>query len=510
MRCFLLATLLALATPTLARADLAPAMSCAEITGASITAGDFPAHCIISGIIGQRIGAGGVMFGARFELRLPNDWNGRFYFQGGGGTDGAVLPAYGDRSVPVGTMPALARGYAVVTTDGGHEDNDSSFGLDPQARIEWGYGAIDEVTRAAKQIVTTYYGKPPAFSYFVGCSNGGRQGMMMSQRFPEYYDGIVAGDPVFRLSRSHIASAWDMRIFTAIAPPDADGKPILARAFSNADLGLLSQDILKVCDAADGLRDGLIADPIHCVYDPNRLACTGAKTDSCLSVPQVAALQSYVTGPRDSAGRPLYATWPWDSGFGSANWRAWKLGTSTNSVPNAIKAGLSNNAIRYLMLTPPDPGFNELDFDFDRDPQRMAPAAAFADAVSTDLTAFLARGGRLIFYHGASDPAISVNDTIHYYENLTAASGGHEETEKFARLFVVPGMTHCSGGSGLDSFDVLSALVAWVEHDRPPDRVIATGTLFPGRSRPLCPYPTHAQYDGSGNPEDAASFLCRP
>ena len=221
----------------------------------------FPAHCVVRGTIEKRIGVGGVQFGSKFELRMPVAWNGRFMFQGGGGTDGAVLPAYGDRNQPIGNVPALAQGFAVVTTDGGHEDNDASFGLDPKARIDWGYHSVVVVTHAAKQLVRQFYGRAPDHSYLVGCSNGGRQGMMMSQQFPEEYDGIVAGDPVFRLSASHVASAWDIQTFTAIAPKGADGKPVLSRAFSDVDLKLLSDAILEDCDGEDGVKDGFVERP---------------------------------------------------------------------------------------------------------------------------------------------------------------------------------------------------------------------------------------------------------
>lgn len=460
-----------------------------------------PAHCLVRGTIEPRIGVGGVAFGSKFELRMPVDWNGRFMFQGGGGTDGAVLPAYGDRNQPVGNVPALAQGFAVVTTDGGHEDKDSSFGLDLKARTDWGYHSAVVVTHAAKALVRQFYGRPPDFSYLVGCSNGGRQGMMMSQRFPDEYDGVVAGDPVFRLSVSHVASAWDIQTFSAIAP-----NGVLSRAFSDADLALLSRAILDECDATDGLRDGLVSDTRACRFRPELLLCHGEKTESCLSPAQVAALDRYISGPKDKEGRSLYVDWPWDPGFASPGWRAWKLGTSTTSVPNAIKAGLSNNAIRYVFLTPPDPAVTEDAFDFDRDPARMHAAAEFADATSTDLSRFRAHGGKIIFYHGMADPAISARDTQRYVEALTQAS---DRVGDFARLFLVPGMTHCSGGTGLDSFDTLSAITAWVEQHRAPERLVAIGKGMPGVSRPLCPYPASAHFLGNGEPSDAGSFECR-
>ena len=509
-------------------ATIAPNMACQQLSESVLTdtvfdippaivdagtarSGDMamPAHCLVRGTIEKRVGAGGVPFGSKFELRLPTAWNGRFMFQGGGGTDGAVLPAYGDRNQPTGNSPALAQGYAVVTTDGGHEDNDASFGLDRKARTDWGYHSVDIVTRAAKQLVTLYYGRAPDFSYLVGCSNGGRQGMMMSQRFPDEYDGIVAGDPVFRLSESHVASAWDIQTFTAIAPKGTDGLPVLAGAFSDSNLKLLSNAILAACDAKDGLRDGLVSNTTACNFNPIRLKCRGKKSDACLTAAQVQALNRYIAGPYDAKGRPLYVGWPWDPGFAAPGWRAWKLGTSTSSVPNAIKAGLSNNAIRYVMLTPPQPDMTEAAFDFNRDPARMRASAAFTDATSVDLARFRAHGGKIIFYHGLADPAISARDTQRYYEALTQAQGGAKRTEDFARLFLVPGMTHCSGGSGLDSFNTLAAITAWVEQHQPPARLTATGKAMPGVSRPLCPYPTSAHYVGKGDVKNEVNFLCR-
>jgi feruloyl esterase len=258
--------------------------------------------------------------------------------------------------------------------------------------------------------------------------------------------------------------------------------------------------------ALDGLRDGLVSDTQTCRFRPERLRCQGEKTETCLSSAQVSALQRYIAGPTDSQGRSLYVDWPWEPGFASPGWRAWKLGSSTTAVPNAIKAGLSNNAIRYVFLTPPDPAMTEEAFDFDRDPARMRAAADFADATSTDLSRFRAHGGRIIFYHGMADPAISARDTQRYYEALTQAQEGVQD---FGRLFLVPGMTHCSGGTGLDSFDTVAAITAWVEQHRAPDRLIATGRAMPGVSRPLCPFPTSAHYTGSGDPADARNFDCR-
>ncbi|MEB2647838.1 tannase/feruloyl esterase family alpha/beta hydrolase [Pseudomonas canadensis] len=468
-----------------------------------------PAHCLVRGTIESRVGNSGVAFGSKFELRLPVSWNGRFMFQGGSGTDGVVLPAYGERNQPKGNTPALAQGFAIVTTDGGHEDKDSSFGLDAKARTDWGYHSIDIVTQAAKMLLKAYYGRAQDYSYFVGCSNGGRQAMMMSQRFPDYFDGIVAGDPVFRLSASHIASMWDVNTFTAIAPKNADGKPVLSKAFSDSDLTLLSQSILQQCDALDGLRDGLVSNPAACHFNPRPLQCKGEKNDQCLSAAQISAMESSIAGPSDSKGNTLYSRWAWDPALSSEGWRTWKLGTSITEIPNAKKAGSSINAIRYVFVTPPAPELKAAAFDFDKDPQRMKASASFADASSTDLSAFRRHGGKIIFYHGMADPAISALDTQTYYQQLSKAQGGEQATQQFARFFQVPGMTHCNGGNGLDSFDTVSAITSWVEKGHAPDQLLATGQAMPGVSRPLCPFPSTARYSGTGDPNVAKNFSCR-
>ncbi|OCX58128.1 hypothetical protein BFP70_18870 [Thioclava sp. SK-1] len=464
---------------------------------------DLPAYCKVTGVIGQRRGANGVTFGDQFELRLPEKWNGRFYFQGGGGLDGRVRPAYG-MSQPSGEPAAVTEGYAVISTDGGHEDTDSSFGLDAQARIAWGYQAIETVAQAGKTLITAYYGAPPRYSYLIGCSNGGRQGMMASQRFPDLFNGIVAGAPVFRLSRSHVDTAWGLQKLTNIAPKTKAGDPILSQAFSDADLTLLAKDIVLQCDAIDGLADGLVLDPAGCNYDPSGLVCDGSN-DACLSAQQVATLQDLHQGSHNSAGTRFYVNWSYDPAIADKGWREWRLGTSQTAKPNAIKAGLSNNGIKYVFLTPPDPEFDIIHFDFDTDPQRMQASAEFADATSTDLAAFRDAGGKILLYHGTGDAAISSNDTARYMAELANDMG---DVTDFARYFPAPGMGHCRGGVGADAFDVLQTIVAWVEDGVAPDRLTASGVAIGDRTRPLCPWPTIARYDGSGPVDKAESFVC--
>ncbi|TNC08659.1 tannase/feruloyl esterase family alpha/beta hydrolase [Methylobacterium terricola] len=484
----------------------------AALTGAARARAALPAHCLVEGTIDPRVGAGGVSYGIGFQLRLPEAWNGRFLFQGGGGLDGVVNEAIGAIPVSGATAPpALLRGYAVASTDSGHRgrDNaDASFGLDQQARIDFAYGAIGTVAREAKGLIAARYGRAPAHAYFMGCSNGGRSALMAATRFPTAFDGIVAGAPAFRLTRAGLGQVWDTQAFLAAAPKDAEGRPILAESFSEADLALVAGAVLKACDAADGLADGMVDAVASCRFDPASLACPGDKTASCLGERQVEALRRAFRGAQDSQGKPVYAAWPWDPGLAAPGWRAWKLGTSKTAVPNARNATLGPAAIANYFLTPPDPGFDALRFDFDRDVARTAETAAINDPTGTFVSTFTARGGRLLVYQGVADPVFSARDLVAHWQALARDNGGAAALSERARLFLVPGMTHCGGGPALDDFDPLAAIESWVEGGKAPDTMPARGTAFPGRTRPLCPYPKEARYDG-GEADKAESFACR-
>ena len=477
------------------------------IDAGSVRAGalPLPAHCAVKAEIGARTGVNGVRYATNFELRLPQQWNGRFQFMGGGGTDGSVRPAHG--FAQNGSWPALADGYAVVSSDFGHQASDprdASFGLDPQARIDWGFAAIEQVTHRAKALIRAYYGRAPSYSYYAGCSGGGRQALIASQRFAAEFEGIVAGAPILE---QHLAQTGSMQIlqeFTAIAPPGADGRPVLSRAFSDADLALIQRDVLARCDALDGLADGSVDNPAACRYSPAALQCSGAKTESCLSAPQVNALSRVLAGPRDSAGRMLYEPYPIDADV--AQWRGAMLGSSTTAVPNAARA--TNTSVKYVFMTPPAPEFDYLAFDFDRDPARLAASAGFTAATSTDYRAFRERGAKAIVYMGVGDALVNANGVRRWYERLAEANGGVEATRGFARYFHVPGMGHCGGGPSLDQFDSFGALVAWVEKGQAPEHLLATGAAFPARSRPLCAYPKQTRYKGAGSIDEAGNFVC--
>ncbi|ODU74201.1 MAG: hypothetical protein ABT08_11085 [Microbacterium sp. SCN 71-21] len=348
-----------------------PRLACADITAAALgiprlelaapetvaaaSAGNpaqsVPAHCRLQGRLNLRNSdVDGKAYAIGFELRMPDTWNGRFFFQGGGGTDGAVNPALGTLTGAGASTNALSMGFAVASTDGGHTSESepivggSLFGLDPQARVDYGYNAVGTVTPTAKAILQRFYGRGADHSYFVGCSNGGRQAMVAASRFADQFDGIVAGNPGFNLPQAAVQHAWDNQAFAAVAPRTGGDRPIISQAFSSQDMQLVADRTVAACDALDGAADGMIDDPVACkaAFKPEDLACPGAKADTCLSAPQVDALKKVFGGPRNSKGEALYADWPYDAGVATMGWRFWKLGTSTTEVPNSLIATLGD------------------------------------------------------------------------------------------------------------------------------------------------------------------------
>jgi feruloyl esterase len=453
--------------------------------------GTLPAHCRVDGILERRIGIGGIEYGIRFALTLPDDWTGRFLFQGGGGLNGTVSPPLGAGAA--GDRPALARGFAVVTTDTGHQGVvfDGSFFADQEATLNFLYVANGKVAVVAKQLIDAYYSKPAEHSYFVGCSTGGREAMIMSQRYPRYFDGLVAGAPAMRTGYSNLGMRSVSVALSAAAERDSSGTAIPGSALSDADKKLVIDGVLAACDADDGLQDGMLLNPLACDFDPMALVCSGAKNDRCLSAVQASAVRQALSGPKASNGRPVYPGYLYDTGL---------LASGPGVIPGVLNGAASPVGPRI----PP----TEQDVDAEAIVAATEPSALGNTHLWTNLSTFSGHGGKLLFYHGVSDPWFSALDTVEYYRNLEAASGGPAATRDWARLFLVPGMGHCGGGEAtLDQFDMLSAIVDWVETDRAPDAVLATGAAFPGRSRPLCPFPQHAAYKGRGNPEDASSLM---
>jgi feruloyl esterase len=448
-----------------------------------------PAYSRVEGVINRRTGVGGEQFGISFALALPDKWNGDFLMQGGGGANGAVMPPLG--LAAAGQTPALMRGFAVVSTDTGHKSHggpfDFSFTKDQQAYLDFAYLANAQVASVARQLIAQHYGKAAAFSYFVGCSTGGREGMILSQRYPTAFNGVISGAPAMRTGLSNLAiGKWIPVAFNQVAPKDAAGKPDITKAITDSDRKLIMAALLKQCDAKDGVADGLISDPLACDFDPAVLACPDSNTEGCLAPAKVAAIKKALAGPKTPDGVQAYPGFLYDTGI-------------TASGP-----------IRGILSPGPGlfgPATTAMDVDVDK--EAIAAIQPLIDSTAVNLTTFSANGGKLIFYHGDSDPWFSALDTHRYYKEMVAANGGPEAVSNWSQFYFVPGMGHCGGGPGLDQFDLLGAMVGWVEKGTVPDSVIATGKAFPGRSRPLCPSPKHAQYKGQGDTEDAQNFECR-
>ena len=504
-----------------------------------------PEHCEVTGLMRERTGSDGQHYAVRFHLRLPVAWNGRFLFSGGGGTNGNLGDALG--VYQSGVNSALSQGFAVVTTDTGHDNiiNNNparqggiAFGHEYQARLEYSETALDSVATAAKAVVADYYGRPADHSYFAGCSNGGREGMEFAQLFPKQFDGIVAAAPAFAVPKAAIAEANDTQLFAALAALQGrtkDGLPDMASTFSAADFAIISAAVLKICDADDGLVDGMVGDFARCTTSRVQPAleariCQGTESTSCISKDQGDTLLHALAGPHNSKGQALYASWPWDPGIGAPEWRAWKLGVAP--IPGFLPQGLPSTnvmlgspALSGLFTTPPlevagsyEAGLRyQLNYNFDKDaPKIFATTKAFprsgwdlVGARATDLRRFKARGGKLLIPHGVADPIFSINDTIDWWNAVNKANNG--KAASFVRVYPVPGMAHCGGGPATDSFDMLTALIEWVEQGKTPERVAAAAganSPWPKRTRPLCAYPAVARYQG-GDAEQAASFVCK-
>ena len=514
------------------------------IAGSKIQeAGDgLPEHCIVTGRVNDRTGMDGRHYAIGFEMRLPVDWNGRFLDQGNGGSDGEVKPAIGgsQEGVASGGVSALARGFAVLSSDSGHSGADpanasrglaagTAFGLDPQARRDYGYAADMTLAPVARAILKAQYGRQPDFSYYGGCSNGGRHAMVAAARMPEQYDGFLAGDPGFDLPRAAIQHAWDAQAFVK-ADPD------IRKSITKEDAALLSRKIIAACDKLDGVEDGLTANLEACqkAFRFESLTCAPGKTEDCLPEAKVEALKMSFAGPHNTRGEALYSDWPVDGGVGTGDWRMWKVESPIPPWHNyPIIATMGAASLQYVFTTPPTEvqGTNDalmkglLTFSFDRDALKIfAKTDAYPESAMDFMTPpgvddpklarFRALGRKMIIYHGQADPVFSFNDTIRWWKKLNANTDGKAADN--VRLFAVPGMTHCRAGVALDRFDALTALTDWVERGKAPDQIVATvdpankeipASWSRSRTRPLCVWPAYARYKG-GDIESAASFEC--
>jgi pimeloyl-ACP methyl ester carboxylesterase len=521
------------------------AISAVEIVSSKIQeeGSGLPRHCILSGIANQRSGVDGRSYAIRFELRLPVEWNGRFLHQVNGGNDGVVVPALGDKPdgwASGGVVP-LARGFAVLSSDSGHSAADpanrllglaagAAFGLDPQARRDYGYAADMMLAPVAQKIIALHYGRKPDYAYMAGCSNGGRHAMVAAERMAANYDGFLVGNPGFDLPRAAIQHAWDVQAFVK-ADPD------IRKSLTKEDAQLVASRITEVCDALDGVTDGLTSNLAACqkAFEFNSLGCAPGKTDSCLSQAKVDALKTSFAGPKSSSGEALYSDWPVDGGIGTGNWRDWKVESKVAAWNNyPIIATMGAASLNYIFSTPPVAVEGSTDkliealkaYDFDKDaPKIFTKDPTFTESAmdfmappevdNPHLSALQKAGHKMIIYHGQADPVFSVNDTIQWYAKLKA---NVKDADGFVRLFTLPGGTHCGGGVTLDRFDALTALTDWVEKRKAPERINASVnptnkevpvSWSPKRTRPLCPYPSYAAYSGSGDTEEQANFICK-
>jgi feruloyl esterase len=445
-----------------------------------------PPHCHITGSFEHRIGSDGRDYAINFAINMPDNWNGRYLFQGGGGLNGVVREPIGGQNT--GERSALAQGFAVVSNDTGHVSSgfDASFMNDQQAMLNFYYQANAKVVDQTRPMVEAYYGSPTQHSYFVGCSTGGREGMIMAQRFPHLFDGIVSGAPAMRTGISNLALRW----ISVELGKAADTRP--RDPFTDAEEKLIMDGLLARCDALDGQADGLIFNRTACDFDPRQLSCSVRGDTQCLADDKAAALARAMGGPVTSGGEPVYVSFPWDSGLDDAG-----------GLPGLLLAGGS----------PPE-GLNGADMASQNVDAEYIAAMASDEALGNSATqynisGFVSHGGKQIFFHGEADPWFSANETERYFNAMAAFNADVNAVEEYSRLYLAPGMAHCAGGEQtLDTFDLLTPLVAWVEEGRAPEAVIATGRTLPGQSRPLCPYPSYAHYEG-GDAANAASYSCR-
>ena len=541
-----------------------------------------PEHCQIQGMLRARTGIAGPTatpqaYGTKFEVRLPTLWNGRYMFQGGGGTEGSLAAATGSQT-GTASFPELSNGWAVASQDGGHESSQlpptrpasatapsilqvNMFYPDAEAVKAWAYTSIDITTQTAKYLIDAYYGRAADHSYFVGCSTSGRQGMAMTQLFPMHYDGVIAGDPFYLPPDISLSETWGLEQIISVSPKDTNGNPIYTQGFPLSDQNLFTNAILAACDALDGLVDGVIDNRAACHFDPatfifpssgpygsiapgQRLQCTGAKTATCLTPAQVTAVKTIAQGPRTSRGQQivspdgtLLSGYPFDGGFMQPSGIPTRdIGTAT-SPPGNI--GLGSGQLPLFWFTTPDPNYNPLTVNYDKD---IGLVTAHSPAVnnSTDISRFVDRGGKLIFYHGLSDSGPPWPYTVEYFHKVAERFGGkhprfaHEtrgeggnsddrlgQAEDFMKLYLVPNMGHCGGNASTDRFDMLTPMVNWIENGIEPKTVVATGVNFSStlgsltglpttRSRPLCPYPQTLRYTGpkGGDISVAANYAC--
>lgn len=465
------------------------------ITGVTLVpaSGTLPQYCQVDGHVavpGNEV---------NFRLGLPAAWNGKFYFSGVGGTGGTI-----------GSLNAgLERGYAAASTDTGHLASDTSWGSNRAKEIDYGHRGTHVTAVAAKALTASFFDRAPAHAYFNGCSNGGRQALMEVQRYPQDFDGIIAGDP---------ATGTPMQVGRALVFQHMLASP--DNYLPSEKVELLSRATLAACDATDGLKDGLISDPRLCTFKPETLKCAGADAPDCLTGGQVETVRRIYSPLKLANGETYTSGFPVGHEGTPSGWQGWIVGRvpptrqsdGTLAFGSTMPSGfnLSEQNMRFLALDNDDPSFQWRVLKFPQDLPRLQTMAEILSPTDPDLKPYKNRGGKIIMYHGWADPAISAYGTLDYYEKMTRLVGGQAQADAFARLYFVPGMHHCSGGPGPNTFDMLPVLEDWVERGVAPGPVVASH-LTDGkvnRTRPLCPHPQVARYSGSGSIDEAKSFTC--
>jgi hypothetical protein len=454
-----------------------------SITATSIAAEDnVPAHCRVQGTIAPEV---------TFQVNLPAGWNGRFYMVGNGGPAGQHPDTQASARAD-----ALRNGFVMGATDTGHDsvrEPGYTFAMSNlQKRLDYAYRAVHMTAVTAKAVANAYYGRPVDHAYWNSCSNGGRQGLLEAQRYPYDFDGVIANAPWVDQTGFAMGAVWNQQQLDDVG-------------LTQAKVSLLAERVLQKCDAIDGLADGLIDDPRACninVIEDVPQCPAGNNADACLTTEQSMAIQAVYDGPRNSAGKQIHP------GFMPGGEVAWFGTIVPNAQGNASVFGLGNGILQYMVPLQPNTEWNYRSFNFDTDTEQSDRWSRLADASDINLRPFRENGGKLLITYGWADQILQPLMGVHYYEQAVTANGANGED--FMRLFMIPGMTHCAGGYGPDSHDPVTAMIDWVEAGIAPDMMIGSrieqGEVV--RTRPLCPYPAVARYDGSGSIDDAANFSC--
>jgi len=417
----------------------------------------------------------------KVELWLPaSGWNKKYEANGNGGWSGSITPA---------TLAAgVQRGYATAMSDTGHEGGSASFALGhPEKLIDFGYRSVHEMAMKGKAIIKAFYGEDPKYSYWNGCSAGGRQGLMEAQRYPADFDAIVAGSPGLNWTGRSMQAVW---IAQATHKDEASFVP-------NTKFAAIHNAALEACDALDGVKDGVIDNPTRCHFDPKTIECKGADGPTCLTAPQVETVRRIYSDVINV--RTKQEVFP-------AHEPGSELGWNTMAGPNAF--GLGTDMFKFVVFK--DPNWDYKTFNFDSDVDATLKAGADLNAMNPNIKPFLDRGGKMIQYHGWADPQISPRSSVEYYKSVLDSQGGASKVMGSYRLFMEPGMAHCGGGDGPNTFDMLSAVEQWKEQGKAPDQILASHMTAGkvDRTRPLCPYPQVAKYKGTGSTDEAANFAC--